>query len=64
MGVRLRLCVSCASISLASLAVGAGAATPGAPGASGMTLSSPAFPSGGPIPAQYTLNLFGCHGMR
>jgi Raf kinase inhibitor-like YbhB/YbcL family protein len=63
--VRLRFCVSCASISLASLAslaLGAGAATPGAPGASGMTLSSPAFPSGGPIPAQYTLNLFGCHG--
>jgi Raf kinase inhibitor-like YbhB/YbcL family protein len=34
----------------------------GAYAAGGLTLSSPAFRNGGPIPAQYTLNLFGCTG--
>jgi Raf kinase inhibitor-like YbhB/YbcL family protein len=62
MSVRLRFCVWCTALAAASLAFAAGAATPDSPAASGMTLSSPAFRSGGFIPPQYTLNEFGCHG--
>jgi Raf kinase inhibitor-like YbhB/YbcL family protein len=53
MSVRLRFCVLSAATAAVSLTVAAG---------SDMTLSSPAFRNGGPIPAQYTLNLFGCTG--
>jgi Raf kinase inhibitor-like YbhB/YbcL family protein len=59
MSVRQRFCVLTAALAALSAA---GAATPASPAAGGMTLSSPDFRSGGPIPPQYTLNLFGCHG--
>ncbi|MGB6604230.1 MAG: YbhB/YbcL family Raf kinase inhibitor-like protein [Steroidobacteraceae bacterium] len=62
MSVRLRFCILSAALAAVSLALGAGAATPGPRGADVMTLSSPDFQSRGPIPARYTLNLFGCHG--
>jgi Raf kinase inhibitor-like YbhB/YbcL family protein len=62
MTVRLRSCVLRAASATVAVILGAGAAAPAAPTGSGMTLSSPAFRNGGRIPAQYTLNLFGCTG--
>jgi Raf kinase inhibitor-like YbhB/YbcL family protein len=60
--VRLRFCALCAALALGSAVLTAGGAAPGSPTGSGMTLSSSAFRNQRPIPAQYTLNLFGCTG--
>ena len=62
MTARHRSAVLRAALCAVSLGLGVCPAAPGSAALGSLTLSSPVFRNGEGIPAQYTLNLFGCTG--